>query len=1204
MGENTTKLRIEIEAATFRRQLEQAKQSVKELGGTAKDVDRLRKKFNDLLGATSRATSNLGESEKQQRKSIRTVRENTRALRGYERELQKVANAEKKLADDRRRTESTRRKAVIGSKTVGLQATVQAGLAGSTEEELERGLAKAKRATAAVTRARNDAAKAEITDAKTRKAVLDRIAAEAALSRLQIERQFGRKLQELKRQQNREEIAEARIQRERSEAAIGAGRAGLRSAVQTAFGGTTPEQIQAGQAAAIQASERLTAIRKDVARRQITDQQTLQSTLSRIDAEGELERQKIAKASSSRIDVIRKQQVARLAEDQLKLIASTRLAMATNRELSASHIQVVESVRKRLIEGEKLNREERAIISIIKRKIAHNTQLTESEKRLADAIRLTSTSINTQRSLLIRLGNSVNEVQKSLARARNALLVYGFGVQLILQPMLQAVRNAAALEKGMAALDVAARRSGVGMTFAREQAIRLSKDGLLNIGEASLALARLLQTGIGMEKSVQLMNAFKDAAVFAGQGTRTLNENITVAIDGFRNFQSRSLDNIGITKNADTILRQYARSVGKSTQELTELEKHVALANGLIKESAFQSGSAALASRTLTGSVERLTNSWQLLSAAMGQSIASRDFINGLADAFFSLSESIRKFNQTDVERILEFMESFGLGSQRDKQILDAAKKFQDVIDLLQVEPIGIFDILTTSTGSFIQNVTQLSQQGAQLVEIQRDEIALIERINQANIASAGSIEVVEAALKDEIALHKKKLELLQAELRQEAFSAFENAKTTKERAEATNVNAGALAAIEQALNKAEAAEARLRGAVVRTTETIAESTEAIRARHRALLDSFKTKEDVQLFSAESTFDQLVQSAKDNAVSNAQQATDVVLKSRDRLVVASAAVIDAINNTAAVEASIAAKELEDNERALSSRLAAIENERLLAIGRLEKKRQDADERIRKDLGDRLRKQSEEEQRILDKKIKDINAAKEKIREAQADIQIEATEDIGTKRLQAAQNKARQDFIKLLDEAMIIGQERQEIYAAFVKSQGDILAKADEDHAFKAAQASKKIWQDTFNEIARFADLTGGQIASSMFQASAAVIGTIIRLEELQRQQKANQISSGAATLGGIGAVIGAGIAIASAFGVGRDSKRERRRRRSLEVGGTITRGPQVVNINPTIIAQADNGIIAFAEDGLQAVRQNIIDMVAQSVDRGEIDLAR
>ena len=125
--------------------------------------------------------------------------------------------------------------------------------------------------------------------------------------------------------------------------------------------------------------------------------------------------------------------------------------------------------------------------------------------------------------------------------------------------------------------------------------------GMLDATEVSQALKTLLSTGIGLPKATELLSAMADAAAFNRQGTLELGQALTGATQGFKNMNSRMVDNAGITKNLNVILKEQAHSMGRQVKDLTEMEKKMAIANGLIKEASMFQGDLSRATLTTSG---------------------------------------------------------------------------------------------------------------------------------------------------------------------------------------------------------------------------------------------------------------------------------------------------------------------------------------------------------------------------------------------------------------------------------------------------------------------------------------------------------------------------------------------------------------------------------------------------------------------------
>lgn len=81
-------------------------------------------------------------------------------------------------------------------------------------------------------------------------------------------------------------------------------------------------------------------------------------------------------------------------------------------------------------------------------------------------------------------------------------------------------------------------------------------------------------------------------------------------------------DNAGVTKNLSVIWEEYAASIGKGVGSLTAAEKRLATVEGLMRETAFQTGDAARYASTFAGAQAALKAQTKQLSSALGSIFA------------------------------------------------------------------------------------------------------------------------------------------------------------------------------------------------------------------------------------------------------------------------------------------------------------------------------------------------------------------------------------------------------------------------------------------------------------------------------------------------------------------------------------------------------------------------------------------------------
>lgn len=164
---------------------------------------------------------------------------------------------------------------------------------------------------------------------------------------------------------------------------------------------------------------------------------------------------------------------------------------------------------------------------------------------------------------------------------------------------------------------------GQGLSFSNAQSFieDYISDGLIPLSDATLAYKNLASRGYNEEQIKQTMIALKDAAAFGRQSTYEYGEAIATATEGLKNENSILVDNAGVTKNVAKMWQDYAKSVGKTTESLTQTEKIEAEVNGIREESKNQIGDAAKYAETYAGQQAQVNAVNIELSKTIGESM-------------------------------------------------------------------------------------------------------------------------------------------------------------------------------------------------------------------------------------------------------------------------------------------------------------------------------------------------------------------------------------------------------------------------------------------------------------------------------------------------------------------------------------------------------------------------------------------------------
>lgn len=177
-------------------------------------------------------------------------------------------------------------------------------------------------------------------------------------------------------------------------------------------------------------------------------------------------------------------------------------------------------------------------------------------------------------------------------------------------------------EAAFRGLEAVANHSGVGIGRAMQEAEKLAADGSMTVAESSKALQNLLARGYNVDQAVGTLNRLKDAAAFNRAANLSMGEAVVSASEGLKNENSILVDNAGLTKNISVLWKEYAASIGKTADELTQKEKIEAENLGIARETEAQLGNAAKAANSFAGQMNKADAEMSKFGASMGQILA------------------------------------------------------------------------------------------------------------------------------------------------------------------------------------------------------------------------------------------------------------------------------------------------------------------------------------------------------------------------------------------------------------------------------------------------------------------------------------------------------------------------------------------------------------------------------------------------------
>ena len=218
-------------------------------------------------------------------------------------------------------------------------------------------------------------------------------------------------------------------------------------------------------------------------------------------------------------------------------------------------------------------------------------------------------------------------------------------------------------------------------------------DGLVPLNNAVGAYKNLALRGYSSDQIQKTMNALKNSATFARQSTYSLGDAVQTATEGLKNENSVVVDNAGVTKNVAKMWEDYAKKIGKTTNNLTQAEKIQAEVNGILAETKFQSNDAALYANTYSGKIAQLNSAFTNMKTAIGNAIQPlaklfvpiiTTAVNAVTKLFTALSGLLSLFGlkadsvETVSNGIGDLSSNAGQASDAIDGVGDSAKKAGD----------------------------------------------------------------------------------------------------------------------------------------------------------------------------------------------------------------------------------------------------------------------------------------------------------------------------------------------------------------------------------------------------------------------------------------------------------------------------------------------------------------------------------------------
>jgi len=213
-------------------------------------------------------------------------------------------------------------------------------------------------------------------------------------------------------------------------------------------------------------------------------------------------------------------------------------------------------------------------------------------------------------------------LRREVGAIRNTFLLIAFALAGVVRSFKEFFNVMVKTEASMNSLRSVASNTGLEFEKLKTFSEDLENRGIMSISGSTAALKNLAASKAAITDVAAVMSALTNAAAFNRQGTLSWEEAVVGATQGIKNQNSIMVDNAGITKNVSIMYREYATTVGKTADTLTEAEKRQAIINGVIREAGIFAGDAERAMNTYQGRISKLGVGLLKIQRGLGALIA------------------------------------------------------------------------------------------------------------------------------------------------------------------------------------------------------------------------------------------------------------------------------------------------------------------------------------------------------------------------------------------------------------------------------------------------------------------------------------------------------------------------------------------------------------------------------------------------------
>lgn len=343
----------------------------------------------------------------------------------------------------------------------------------------------------------------------------------------------------------------------------------------------------------------------------------------------------------------------------------------------------------------------------------------------AVSVDLTLNDTNYDKQLNSKIKSSENAFSSSFKKI-GGIIAGAFAVKQVAAFAKECISSASKVQSAFTGLNSIVQGTGNSFAQAQDFINKYTADGLVSIEETATAYKNLLSRGYDTSQIEDVLSRLKDSAAFGRQASYDLGEAVVTATEGLKNENSILVDNAGVTKNVAKMWEEYAKSIGKSSNDLTQAEKIQAEYNGIMNETRFQVGDAAAYTKTFSGQIQQLKFNFNQMTVAIGKVVTPiaqlfipviNSAINAITSLFKKLQVVMSTFGLKMPDVVQKTSNSISMigASAKDsaKDAVASAKKiskaFSGLDEINVLKPSSSADSSSDTSGGGVMNVDNTS---------------------------------------------------------------------------------------------------------------------------------------------------------------------------------------------------------------------------------------------------------------------------------------------------------------------------------------------------------------------------------------------------------------------------------------------------------------------------------------------------------------